>query len=63
LPWQDILPVCQRLWHPAISFPLYAINLPVLARSKVFGRGAGLGIVSALALATHVTMRFDPSTA
>lgn len=44
-------------WVGGISFPLYAIHLPILHWSIDLGFGAAPGIMLALALATYLAMR------
>jgi peptidoglycan/LPS O-acetylase OafA/YrhL len=48
-------------WLGLISFPLYAINLPLLHWSHIFGLGPLAGIACALALATYIALRMAPA--
>jgi peptidoglycan/LPS O-acetylase OafA/YrhL len=48
-------------WLGMISFPLYAINLPLLHWSRIFGLGPLAGIACALALATYIALRMAPA--
>ena len=53
---------CQRVhgvirWLGLISFPLYAINLPLLIWTNGLGLGAPIGVASALALASYLALR------
>jgi peptidoglycan/LPS O-acetylase OafA/YrhL len=47
-------------WLGMISFPLYAINLPLLHWSDILGLGPVTGIACALALATYIALRTAP---
>ena len=44
-------------WIGQISFPLYAINLPILLWAKGLGLGAPIGVVCALGLASYLALR------
>ena len=44
-------------WIGQISFPLYAINLPILLWTKGLGLGAPVGVACALALASYLALR------
>ncbi len=44
-------------WLGLISFPLYAINLPILLWTKGLGLGAFAGVASSLALASYLALR------
>jgi peptidoglycan/LPS O-acetylase OafA/YrhL len=44
-------------WIGQISFPLYAINLPILLWAKGLGLGALVGVAASLALASYLALR------
>ena len=44
-------------WIGQISFPLYAVNLPILLWAKGLGLGALIGAAAALALASYLALR------
>lgn len=44
-------------WIGQISFPLYAINLPILLWSRGLGLGAPIGVACALGLASYLALR------
>lgn len=48
-------------WLGLISFPLYAVNLPLLHWSKILGIGPAAGIACVLALATYIALRTAPA--
>lgn len=48
-------------WLGLISFPLYAVNLPLLHWSKILGIGALAGIACVLAMATYIALRTSPA--
>jgi peptidoglycan/LPS O-acetylase OafA/YrhL len=48
-------------WLGMISFPLYAINLPLLHWSHILGLGPVAGIACVLALATYIALRMAPA--
>ena len=58
---------CQRVngvirWLGLISFPLYAINLPLLIWTNGLGLGAPIGVAGALALASYLALRPSGAT-
>ena len=44
-------------WLGLISFPLYAVNLPIMIWANGLGLGAPLGVAAALALASYLALR------
>jgi len=44
-------------WIGQISFPLYAVNLPILLWAKGLGLGAPIGVAAALGLASYLALR------
>ncbi len=44
-------------WLGLISFPLYAVNLPLLIWANGLGLGAPIGVAAALALASYLALR------
>lgn len=50
-------------WIGAISFPLYAVNLPILLWAKGLGLGAIGGVAISLALASYLAIRSNSAPA
>jgi len=48
-------------WLGLLSFPLYAVNLPLLHWSKVLGIGPAAGIACVLAIAAYIALRTAPA--
>ncbi|MEZ5737009.1 MAG: acyltransferase [Novosphingobium sp.] len=52
---------CLGRWLGAISFPLYAVHMPLMFWSKGLGLGPVSGVAAALALAAYIAMRTNPA--